>query len=423
MKHRIKPPDRTRVGSSIRLLDRIARHLLLAKLGTLRRGQITVDDGTRHVLGSSAGGSLEPVTVSVRDPRCYRRMLFCGTTGAAEAYILGLWDTDDLPGAISTIMANGELYERMDSGFGWLFERVEGILHRLNKNTPHGSLKNIVSHYDLGNDFFSLFLDETMAYSSGIFEHEHSTLREASEAKFDHICRKLRLKPSDTLIEIGTGWGGFAIHAAKHYGCHVTTTTISREQYAYARDRVKQAGLSESVNVIDQDYRDLTGSYDKLVSIEMIEAVGDDFLGIFFRKCSSLLNDRGLMALQAITVSDERYERHKRLGSFINKYIFPGSHLLSARCICDGIAEETDMHLSNIEDITPHYARTLCCWRERFISKLEKVREMAISEEFIRMWIFYLACCEAGFAQRWIGDMQLVFAKPKCEEYTLVLEG
>ena len=337
--------------------------------------------------------------------------------------MLGLWDSDDLVNAAQTIMANSSVYEGLDSGTAWISERIESVLHRLNKNTPRGSLKNIISHYDLGNEFFGIFLDKTMAYSSGIFETADASLHDASIAKFDHICRKLRLKPTDSLIEIGTGWGGFAVYAAKQYGCRVTTTTISREQLAFATERVKAAGLVDRVSVIDQDYRDLTGTYDKLVSIEMIEAVGHDFLGDFFQKCGSLLAEDGMMALQAITVPDERYSKHKDLGSFINKYIFPGSHLLSVRCICEGIAAETDMHLSNIEDITLHYARTLQLWREAFEAALPRVRALGMSDAFIRMWRFYLAFCEAGFRARWIGDAQLVFSKPSCTDDCLLLRN
>ncbi len=423
MQPRIRPPDKKALKGRIHIIDRLSRHFLLTKLSGIKAGTFTIEDGEQHTLGGHDNGALKPVSITVNDHRAYRRLLFCGTTGAAESFILGLWDTDDLPGAIATLMANHEHYRKLDSGFGGVYEYAASILHRLNRNTPHGSLKNIVSHYDLGNDFFSTFLDETMAYSSGIFEHKNSSLREASEAKFDHICRKLHLKPTDTLIEIGTGWGGFAIHAAKHYGCHVTTTTISREQFAYARKRVDQENLNEKVNVIDRDYRDLTGTYDKLVSIEMIEAVGDEFLETFFRKCASLLRDNGMMALQAITVPDEQYGRHKKSGSFINKYIFPGSHLLSVRCICNGIERETDMHLSNIENITPHYATTLRLWRERFMENIEAIKAIPLSDAFIRMWRFYLACCEIGFAQRIIGNYQFVFSKPHCTEECLPLKN
>ena len=325
------------------------------------------------------------------------------------APLLGIFGT-----AIGIILGSPHVYEGMDSGWAFLSERIGEFLHKLNKNTHNGSLKNIVAHYDLGNDFFSLFLDETMAYSCGIFESPESTLRDASVAKFDRMCRNLDLTPADHLLEIGSGWGGFAIHAAKEYGCRVTTTTISREQYREAQRRVKEENLDERVNVLDKDYRLLTGTYDKLASIEMIEAVGHHYLDKFFAVCSSLLKPDGMMGLQAITVTDQRYNTHKKLGSFINKYIFPGSNLVSVGAMCRSVAKKTDMQLVHLYDITVHYARTLREWRQRFEVKLDRVRTLGMSEEFIRMWIFYLAYCEAGFATRWTQDFQLFFAKPAC---------
>jgi len=396
---------------------------VLRKLEALRKGQITIDDGVVTALGEPSGNGTTPATITVHDQRAYTRMMWAGTTGLAEAYIMGLWDADDLVKAARTVIANSAVYEHIDSGAAWISERISSLLHRFNKNTPRGSVKNIVSHYDLGNAFFSIFLDDTMAYSSGIFEHEGATLREASIAKFDHICRKLRLRDTHHVLEIGTGWGGFAIHAAREYGCRVTTTTISREQFVYATERVKKAGLSDRVTVIAKDYRELDGQYDRLVSIEMIEAVGDAFLDSFFAKCGSLLKPNGMLALQAITISDDRYAQHKGSGSFINRYIFPGSHLLSVSKICDGIASQTDMHLCNIEDITLHYARTLQLWRERFEKNLDRVRSLGMSDAFIRMWIFYLAFCEAGFAERWLGDLQFVFSKPASKVDALILKG
>ena len=273
-------------------------------------------------------------------------------------------------------------------------------------------VKNILAHYDLGNDFYALFLDETMTYSCGIFEREDSTLKEASEAKYDRICRKLMLTTGDQVLEIGTGWGGFAVHAAGNYGVHVTTATISDEQHQFAQNRIKAAGLEDRITLLKSDYRDLSGKFDKLVSIEMIEAVGHHFYATFFRTCSRLLKDDGMMALQAITIGDQIFDRHRRSVDFIKRYIFPGSCIPSITAISNAIARATDLRLVHLEDITPHYARTLSEWRRRFFANLDKVREMGYSDTFIRMWEYYLCYCEGGFAERYIGDVQMLFTKP-----------
>ena len=275
-----------------------------------------------------------------------------------------------------------------------------------------GSRKNIIAHYDLGNEFYSLFLDNTMTYSCGIFEQEQSTLEDASVAKYDRICKKLRLHPGDRVVEIGTGWGGFAVHAVQNYGVQVTTTTISNEQYEFAAKRFRDAGLDDQVSVLKKAYRDLRGTFDKLVSIEMIEAVGHHFYKTFFQTCSRLLKDDGMMALQAITIGDQIFNRHKRSVDFIKRYIFPGSCIPSITAISNALAKATDLRLVQLEDITPHYARTLREWRRRFFANIEKVRALGFSDTFIRMWEYYLCYCEGGFAERYIGDVQIVLAKP-----------
>jgi len=395
-------------------LDRWARSAVFGLLSKAEAGEITLHDHETMTFGRLDPDEPRRAVIHVDDESCYRSILLGGTTGAAESYIHGKWRSDDLVSLIEIILASPHVYEGMDSGWAFIAERVGELLHRLNKNTRNGSLKNIVAHYDLGNEFFSVFLDETMAYSCGVFETPESTLRDASVAKFDRMCRNLKLTPSDHLLEIGSGWGGFAIHAAREYGCRVTTTTISREQHREARARVKAEGLDERVNVLDKDYRLLTGIYDKLASIEMIEAVGHHYLDKFFEVCSSLLKPDGMMGLQAITVTDQRYNKHKKLSSFINKYIFPGSNLVSVGAMCRSVARKTDMQLVQLHDITVHYARTLREWRHRFEANLDKVRAQGMSDDFIRMWVFYLAYCEAGFARRWTQDFQLFFAKPGC---------
>ena len=420
MTRKLQPPATTPTRTRTSLWDRLARHILLKQFGKLEQGQLAIETADGAPLGRPAASDQTP-RVRVLSPDCYRQVLLRGTTGAAEAYILGHWDTDDLRTVIETVLANHHVYAGLNGGLTWFSERSEKLMHRLNRNTPYGSLQNIMAHYDLGNDFFATFLDPTMAYSSGIFETETSTLHEASIAKFDRICRKLHLNADDHLIEIGTGWGGLAIHAATHYGCSVTTTTISPEQFGYASRQVTAAGLEGRIELLQQDYRDLTGTYSKLVSVEMIEAVGYDYLDTYLQKCASLLAPDGIMALQAITVPDADYEQHKQAGSFINKYIFPGSNLLSLRCICDSVAADTDLHLANIEDITPHYARTLHQWELAFSDHADEIKAQGKSGAFMRMWRFYLIFCEAAFRSRHTGVAQLLFAKPDCQHKLLPL--
>ncbi|MET0378422.1 MAG: cyclopropane-fatty-acyl-phospholipid synthase family protein, partial [Spongiibacteraceae bacterium] len=272
----------------------------------------------------------------------------------------------------------------------------------------------IAAHYDLGNDFYELFLDPSMMYSAAIFPHADSSLEQASLYKIDRICKKLQLQPQDHLLEIGTGWGGLALHAARQYGCRVTTTTISRQQFDYANQLINAAGLSDRVTVLLQDYRDLTGQYDKLVSVEMIEAVGHRYYRDYFSRCGTLLKADGLMLIQAITIADQRYERARRSVDFIQRHIFPGGALPSLAVIAHTIARHSDLTISGIEEITQHYARTLQAWSQRFLAQLERVRALGYDERFIRMWQFYLCYCEGGFMERSIGTHQILFAKPAC---------
>jgi cyclopropane-fatty-acyl-phospholipid synthase len=282
----------------------------------------------------------------------------------------------------------------------------------MRRNTLAGSRRNIAAHYDLGNDFFSVFLDETLAYSCAIFPGSESSLHEASVAKFDRICQKLELNPADHVLEIGSGWGGFALHAAKKYGCHITATTISKKQYEFTGKRVEEAGLGTRIRVLMQDYRQLQGAYDKIVSVEMIEAVGYRYFDAYFSKCSGLLKPAGMMLLQAIVFPDQQYNRYRKSVDFIQEYIFPGGCLPSIGAICRSIGNSTDLRISHLEDITPHYARTLAHWRQRLLERAEQVRELGFSEEFIRTWEYYFCYCEGGFSERAIGDVQILLAKP-----------
>ncbi len=397
-------------------LDRLAKRLLLKRLEGLTVGRLTLRDGGL-VLSMGSEGEKEGLSaeIDVLHPSFYSSVAFGGSIGAGEAYMAGAWMASDLTAVVRIILRNRSIGDEIDGGLSKALTRtVHQLYHLKRRNTEVGSLRNIAAHYDLGNAFYALFLDETLTYSCGIFETAESTLEQAAIAKYDRICRKLGLTPSDHVLEIGSGWGGFAIHAARHYGCRVTTTTISRAQYELARQRIRDAGLEDRIELLFEDYRHLRGKYGKLVSIEMIEAVGREYLGEFVRCCGERLRADGSMALQAITIADQEFEQHGRSVDFIKRYIFPGGCLTSVTAICGAVTEGTDLRLVHLEDITPHYARTLRTWRERFFANIAEVRGLGYPDMFIRMWDFYLSYCEAGFAERYLGDVQMVFHKPLC---------
>ncbi|MCU0592082.1 MAG: cyclopropane-fatty-acyl-phospholipid synthase family protein [Desulfobacterales bacterium] len=398
-----------------RSLDRFSRGILLKLLQGLERGRLHLVDGTeRHAFGRASERFPLEATLTVHHQRFYGDCLFGGTIGAGEAYMSGFWSTNDLTAVIRIFALHPELFSGMDKGFARIMTPLYKYFHASKKNTREGSRRNIIAHYDLGNDFYQLFLDDTMTYSCGIFERPDSSLQEASIAKYDRICRKLELSPADHVLEIGAGWGGFAIHAAAHYGCRVTTTTISDRQHEMAGQRFAAAGLSDRITLLKQDYRDLTGTFDKLVSIEMIEAVGHQFLEEFFLVCSNRLKPDGQMLLQAITIRDQVFDWHKHNVDFIKRYIFPGSCIPSVTAISMAVAERTDLRIFHLEDITAHYARTLRLWRENFFHNIDRVRDLGFPDAFIRMWEFYLCYCEGGFAERYLGDVQVLFLKPMC---------
>ncbi len=396
-------------------IDRLSRKLFFSLIKDFKIGKLTlVEKNQQYTFGQlSKMGSLQ-ATIYVHHPRFYTSTVFGGSIGSAEAYMAGLWSTSHLTDVIRLVILNQQMMEKMDKGWSWLSDPVHRLYHYFRRNTLKGSKENIVVHYDLGNDFYRLFLDKTLTYSCGIFENENSTLEDASIAKYDRICRKLQLCPEDHVIEIGSGWGGFSIHAAKHYGCRVTTTTISDEQYDLAEKRIATSGLSHRIRLLRKDYRHLGGKFDKLVSIEMIEAVGHHYLDTFFQICSRLLKANGMMILQAITIIDQMFDAHKRSVDFSKRYIFPGSCIPSIHAMMRSITRKTDLKLFHLEDITPHYVRTLTEWRKRFFDRIDDVRAMGFSETFIRMWEYYLCYCEGGFAERYIGDVQMLFTKPMC---------
>jgi cyclopropane-fatty-acyl-phospholipid synthase len=403
------------------LLDAVARRALHARLRNLEHGAITLIDGDRVArFGRASRRCFLEVTVQVRDPRFYSEIAFGGSIGAGEAYMLGYWSADDLTALVRILLANRDVLDGMETGLARLTAPIRQALHRMARNTRRGSRANIAAHYDLGNDFFKLFLDPTLMYSSAVFERNGMTLEEASIAKLDRICRKLKLSPTDHVMEIGTGWGGFALHAAGDYGCRVTTTTISRQQYELARERIAAAGLADRVTVLLEDYRDLTGRYDKLVSIEMIEAVGHQYYDAYFRKCAALLKPDGMMLLQAITIADQRYDSARRSVDFIQRRIFPGSCIPSVAVMADAVARVTDLRLYHLEDIGLHYAATLRLWRENLHANVERVRALGYPESFIRMWEFYLCYCEGGFAEQAVGDVQMLLVKPFARRPPLV---
>ena len=395
-----------------------AKSQILKRLQLLEKGHLTLVDGAeQHRFGNSDKIS---ATIYVHDSRFYGEIAFGGSIGAGEAYMLGYWSADNLTDVIRLMCINQSVMDTLEGGYQWLTKPFLQVLHWLNSNTTEGSRKNIAAHYDLGNDMFALFLDPTMMYSSAIFNANTPNLQAASELKLKTICDKLDLKSTDHVVEIGTGWGGFAIYAATHYGCRVTTTTISKQQYELAKARVEAAGLEGKITLLLEDYRHLTGTFDKLVSIEMIEAVGHQFYDAYFAKVGSLLKADGLALIQAITIADQRYENAKKSVDFIQRYIFPGSCIPSNTAMLNSVTKTSDLRLFDLEDIGPHYATTLKLWRENFFANIKEVRKLGYTEEFIKMWDFYLSYCEGGFVERALGDVHLLLAKPENRREALI---
>jgi cyclopropane-fatty-acyl-phospholipid synthase len=402
--------------SRARWVAQLAKSQLLKRLARLQTGQLTLIDGQQqYVFGDSSAAAIH-ATITVHDPRFYGEIAFGGSIGAGEAYMLGYWQADSLTDVVRLMVLNQAMMDTLEGGYQYLSKPLLKVFHWLNSNSEAGSQKNIASHYDLGNALFELFLDPTMMYSSAVFEAatgaKADSLQAASERKLKLICEKLQLSAADHVLEIGTGWGGFAIYAASHYGCHVTTTTISEQQFVLAKQRVAEAGLQDKIALLKQDYRHLQGQYDKLVSIEMIEAVGHQYYDTYFKKVSQLLKADGVALIQAITITDQRYESAIRSVDFIQRYIFPGSNIPSNTALLASMTRASDLRLVDLQDIGLHYATTLRLWRENFFANIAAVRQLGYSETFIRMWDFYLSYCEGGFAECALGDAQLLLAKP-----------
>ena len=390
----------------------VSRALVRALLHRTRHGTLEVLDGDQTRCFGRAGEGDPAVRVVIHDRRVYRALLRA-SLGLSEAYAKGWFDCSDLPELARLAALNMPASDRWRRRLRPLIALPQASVRWLARNTPARSRRQIAAHYDLGNDLFSLMLDETMMYSCAIFEQPDSSLAEAQLAKLDRICQKLQLSPADHVLEIGTGWGGFAIHAASRYGCRVTTTTISGEQLALARERVAAAGLQDRITLLQEDYRNLTGTFDKLVSIEMIEAVGWQYFDTFFERCAALLTPEGAMLLQAITIDERAYHVEKAKKSFANTHVFPGGCLPSLEVISRAVAKGTDMREVHLEDLTAHYVQTLRCWRENFNAQLDRVRSLGYDGHFQRTWELYLAYCEGGFGGGRIGDVQLLLAKPR----------
>jgi cyclopropane-fatty-acyl-phospholipid synthase len=386
------------------------RRLLLPRLTALEGVLRIREGGTEVTLGRSAPDGLA-AAITVHRPRMWRRAALGGSVGAAEAYADGDWDADDLTALVQLFARNDDTLGRLEGGLALLRAPLERAAHALRRNTHRGASRNIAAHYDLGNEFFELMLDPSLTYSCAIFPRPDASLEEASIHKLDLLCKKLDLRPSDHLVEIGTGWGSMAIHAAQQYGCRVTTTTISRNQHELATERVLQAGLQDRVTVLLRDYRDLTGRYDKLVSVEMIEAVGAEYYPAFFARCAALLLPGGRAAIQAITMTDQKYDRARREVDFVKRHVFPGSCIPSVTALLAAATRASDLRLTHLEDFTPHYARTLATWRANLDLRREAAERFG-DPWFHRMWRYYLCYCEGGFRERYTGLVQMVMARP-----------
>lgn len=388
------------------------RSALLKKLENLENARLHLSDPLgEFVLGSGTENDLN-TQVEIFDLDFYRTVALGGSIGAAEAYMDNLWQAEDLTAVMRILVRNRDLLDSMEGGLASVANKLLTFWHQANRNTTKGSRRNIAAHYDLGNELFDLFLDSHGMYSSATFYDSEVGLEQASTEKLERICRKLDLQETDHLLEIGTGWGGFAAYAAKNYGCRITTTTISEEQHRAAKLRMEKEGVADKVDVLKEDYRDLQGRFDKLVSIEMIEAVGHQFLDTYLSACADLLKPDGIGLIQAITIEDWRYRQALKSVDFIQRYIFPGSFIPCVSAIVESLARCTDLRLINLEDQGDSYALTMKNWRERFMSRLDEVRNLGYSEEFIRMWEFYMAYCEGGFMEKSVSSVQMLLAKP-----------
>ena len=388
------------------------KKLVIGAFSSIETGQIVLVDGSSRSVFGDTSSNLK-VTISVNDKAMYKAFALSGSVGAGESYILGQWSCDNLTRLIEIFAINQDQLDNFEKKFSFFSNIAHRINHFKNKNSESGSKKNIVAHYDLGNDLYESFLSDEMLYSSAVYPSKDASLEEAQQYKLKRICEQVELQQGDSVIEIGTGWGAFAIYAATHYDCHVTTTTISDEQYDYVANKVKALGLERKITLLKLDYRLLEGQYDKLVSIEMIEAVGHEYLPSFFTKCGDLLKENGAMLIQAITISDQRYKHYLKNSDFIQQYIFPGGCLPSLNEMSEQIKNNTNMVIHTVNDIGAHYARTLADWRERFIQSWPELDRTKFDERFYRLWLFYFAYCEGAFRTRATSTVHLMARKPR----------
>ena len=391
-------------------MNHLYKKIIHQRLSQIKDAHIIIKDG-KSINKFGKPGNLS-AKINILDAVFYKNIILGGTIGASESFIRGEWSSPNLTNVIRVLARNTEAQDKLENLFTLLSQPFLKVMHKLNENSVRGSKKNISRHYDLSNDFFSLFLDKNMMYSSAIYKSRKTSLEDASTNKLDVICKKLNLKKTDHVIEIGTGWGGFAIYAAKNYGCKVTTTTISIEQYKFAKQKIKDVGLGKKIKVLLKDYRLLKGQYDKLVSIEMIEAVGYQFYDEYFKIIGQLLKNDGEALIQAITIKDQRYSKAIQSVDFIQKYIFPGSCIPSITAIQNSLTSSTDLVINDIRDIGHHYARTLADWRKRFLKNKQEIRKLGFDDKFLRMWLFYFAYCEGGFEEKVISDIHLHITKP-----------
>jgi len=401
----------TNGDSSIGLINKMAKKLIISFLGDMKNGYLTFEEGNQQFHLGNLQSELH-AKIIINDVSCYAKMLLGGSIGAGEAYMQGLWTSPDLTKVIQVLAREQVALDKLEKRFARFMAIPSWIYHKARKNTQSGSKKNILEHYDLGNDMYQQFLDKEMLYSSAIYPNQGADLEQAQLHKLETICQRLDLKKGETLLEIGTGWGALAIYAAQNYAVKVTTTTISDAQYDYTKARIEALGLTDNITLLKQDYRELTGEYDKLVSIEMIEAVGHEYLASFFETCNKHLKSDGKMLIQAITISDQRYHSYRKGVDFIQRYIFPGGCLPSVSVMTNNVSNKTDMVVTGLHDIGQDYARTLNHWHQRFDDALDKVKQLGYDDTFIRLWKFYFSYCEGAFLERRISTVHLIAAKP-----------
>ena len=403
------------VGNSelkVKWREALSKKIILDILKKIQKGTIQVNDGDeRYVFGDINEVNGQNATINIIHPRAYKKILLEGSLGAGKSYIDGDWNTDDLQTLIKLFIKNDALFNNLESSFARFLSWMRTISYKLNRNTIQRAKDNILAHYDLGNSFFQLILDPSMMYSCALYEPSGISLEEAAKKKIQRICDKLELKASDHVLEIGTGWGGFALYAAQVYGCKITTTTISDKQYAFVKEKIKNLGLENQIELLNLDYRKLSGQYDKVVSIEMIEAVGHKYFDAFFHQCNQLVKPEGLFFIQAIVINDQAYEAAKNEVDFIKKYIFPGGCLPSVFSISKSIATQTKMQLISLDDIGNHYAATLSDWHNKLLANKIALLAQDFTDNFIRMWQFYFCYSAAGFESNYISNIHALWRK------------